>query len=306
MSDIAVLLSAYNGHAFLPAQLNSLAAQAGLGAPLLFWRDDGSTDATPDLLRRFSWPGGTVREAGALPPRQGAARSFLALLSACPEADAYAFCDQDDVWLPEKLSRGLRRLAALPTDRPALYCGRQRLVDEALKPVGLSPLPPRPPAFANALVQNIATGCTVILNPAARRLVNAAGPAPEGSMHDWWCYLLVTGAGGEVLFDAEPQILYRQHGRNAVGAAPSAARRGMAAAKRGPAAFQRIFAAHLEALDRASSLLTPEAAAKVAVLRAARQRGPLARLRALREVGAYRQRFSEDLVLRAWAVLSPG
>ncbi|WP_161600798.1 glycosyltransferase [Teichococcus oryzae] len=303
MTDIVVLLSTYQGAGFLPDQLRSLAAQQGLAAPFLFWRDDGSTDGTQALLRGFDWPGGIVREASMLPGRLGAMRSFLALLAAAPEASFTAFCDQDDVWLPGKLARGMARLSELPAGRPALYCARQRLVDEALRPQGLSPLPARRLGFGNALVQNVATGCTVVLNAAARRLVAAAGPAPEGSMHDWWCYLLVTGAGGTALFDPEPQILYRQHGRNVVGAAPSTARRGLAAARRGPKAFLRLLGAHLDALDRAASLLVPEAAARVAILRAARSGGPLRRWRALRAAGAYRQTLQEDLVLRAWMLL---
>ena len=303
MRDVVILLSTYNGARFLPEQLDSIGRQEGAFPRALFWRDDGSTDGTPELLRAARLPGCRVLEATALTGRLGAARSFLALLAASPGAAFHAFCDQDDVWLPDKLARATARLDALPEEVPALYCGRQQLVDAELRPVGLSPLPRRPPGFANALVQNIATGCTVVLNAAARRLMLAAPPPPPGSMHDWWCYLLVSGAGGQVLFDADPCILYRQHGANVVGAPRALLGRGIAAFRRGPQAFLRLLHGHLEALAGAEGLLTPEAAAKVSVLREAFAAGPLRRLRALRQAGVYRQTLAEDLTLRAWCLL---
>jgi len=305
MPDVAILLSTYNGAPFLPEQLGSLAAQEGLGGTALLWRDDGSTDNTREILRGFKLPGGMVREAAELPGRLGAARSFLALLAAAPEAPFYAFCDQDDVWLPGKLARAMEHLASLPADRPAFYCGRQQLVDAALQPLGLSPVPRRPLGFGNALGQNVATGCTMVLNAAARRLMVAAPPPPAGSIHDWWCYLMVTGAGGQVLFDPEPCILYRQHGRNVIGAAPSMHRRAIGAMRRGAQAFLRLFYGHLDSLAEARALLTPDAMGRIALLRESRYQGPLARLRAAQRAGLYRQTLSEDLVLRAWLTLGP-
>ena len=303
MRDAVILLSTYNGARFLPEQLDSIGRQEGDFPRTLFWRDDGSTDGTPELLRAIRLPGCRVLEATALTGRLGAARSFHALLAASPEARFHAFCDQDDVWLPDKLARAIARLGTVPEEVPALYCGRQQLVDAGLRPTDLSPLPRRPPGFANALVQNIATGCTVVLNAAARRLMLAAPPPPPGSLHDWWCYLLVSGAGGGVLFDPEPCILYRQHGANVVGAQRALLGRGIAALRRGPQAFLRLLRSHLDALAAAESLLTPEAAAKVALLRKASAAGPLHRLRALRRAGVYRQTLAEDLTLRAWCLL---
>lgn len=305
MPDVVILLSTYNGARFLPEQLGSLAAQEGLGGTALLWRDDGSTDGTRALLEGFALPGGRVREAAELSGRLGAARSFLALLAAAPEAPFYAFCDQDDVWLPRKLARAVEQLARLPADQPAFCCGRQQLVDASLQPLGLSPVPRRPLGFGNALAQNVATGCTMVLNAAARRLMAAAPPPPAGSIHDWWCYLMVTGAGGQVIFDPEPGILYRQHGGNVIGAAPSLPRRAIGAMRRGAPAFLRLFYGHLDALAEAQGLLTPDAAKRIAVLRGSRDAGPLARLRAARQAGLYRQTLSEDLVLRAWLGLGP-
>jgi glycosyltransferase involved in cell wall biosynthesis len=295
---VCILLSTFGGATFLPAQLASLEAQRDVDWRLL-WRDDGSRDATVEILRDFGARTGRATELD-LPGRLGPGASFLALLAAAP-GGMVAFCDQDDVWLPDKLARAVAALAALPADRPALYCARQRLVDAELREAGLSPLPGRPPGFGNALVQNIATGCTVVLNDAARRLV-AAVPMPAGSMHDWWCYLLVTGCGGQVVFDGEPALLYRQHGRNAVGATAALPLRALRALRRGPEAFLGLLARHRAAL--APAPLTHEARAALLALAGLSSGNPLRRLASLRRAGVYRQGRAEDLMLRAWVLLA--
>jgi glycosyltransferase involved in cell wall biosynthesis len=135
----------------------------------------------------------------------GFVQSFATLLARA-DADYVAFCDQDDVWLPDKVSRAVARLEG--TSGPALYCGRLAVVDERLEPLGLSPMPRRGLSFANALVESQAAGCTLVLNRAARELI---GDFPaEVVSHDWWAYLVVS-AFGETLYDEHPAILFRKH-----------------------------------------------------------------------------------------------
>ncbi len=212
---IAVLLSTYNGAAFLEAQLDSVAAQENVAVEV-FARDDGSTDATRTILARFAdrWPPLASLEAG---PNLGPAMSFLALLAAAPEGfDAYAFCDQDDVWPAKKLAQAKRALAAA-TDRPALYCSRVTCVDAELRPLGPGPLKDDG-SFEHLLFENIAFGATVVMNAAARRVICSRLPTAGVIMHDWWC-ALTTAAFGEVIYDPEPGLLYRQHGGNEIGQA---------------------------------------------------------------------------------------
>lgn len=215
---VAILMAVKDGAPYLEAQLESLARQTH-GDWSLMLADDGSRDASRAIARRFAatMPGRAIRLTEG--PRAGATRNFLNLVGQVPAAADYvAFCDQDDVWRPEKLATALARLGALPPDRPALYCGRTQLVDAALGPIGLSRLPRRAPSFAHALAQNLAGGNTMVLNAPALALLRVAaqwpGPVPA---HDWLAYQLVMGAGGTVLFDDIPQVLYRQHGRNLVG-----------------------------------------------------------------------------------------
>lgn len=296
--EVTILLATYQGERHLPAQLDSIAAQRGVEWNLL-WRDDGSTDGTVALLEAFAASTGRAYRLNAPSGRLGPAGSFMALLRAAGEAEFAAFCDQDDVWLPDKLARATAWLRARPRTEPAAYCARQRLVDAGLAPIGLSALPRRPPGFANALVQNIATGCTMVLNAAARRLA-AATPLPRDSMHDWWGYLLVTGCGGRLLVDPEPAVLYRQHGGNAIGA-PGTAVRAWRAALRGPAPFHHLLRQHLDALR--SAPLTAEALACTEALRGLGASDPVRRLVALRRAGVYRQDAAETALLHVWAAL---
>src|SRR6266851_1070947 len=145
---INVLLATYNGAAFLRDQLESVRSQS-LAPYRVTVRDDGSTDATLSILSR--WAAGRAGVSISGGRRLGAARSFLTLLADADEGCEYfAFCDQDDVWLPEKLERAVLALRQRPADEPLLYFSRVELVDENLKHLSFSRVPKRID-FANAL-----------------------------------------------------------------------------------------------------------------------------------------------------------
>jgi hypothetical protein len=133
------------------------------------------------------------------------------------KASYYAFCDQDDVWLSEKLTVALQTITANQNIYvPFIYCGRTTYVTEQLKPCGISPLFVLPPSFRNALVQSIAGGNTMVFNLAAKLLIEKAGPLNVPS-HDWWVYQLISGVEGDVFYDPVPYLLYRQHHSALVG-----------------------------------------------------------------------------------------
>jgi glycosyltransferase involved in cell wall biosynthesis len=305
MNRIAVLLSTYNGQRFLAGQLDSLRAQTHADW-VLYWRDDGSSDASPTILRAFlgDLPPGRV-VAFDDPGRYGATGSFLRLLSAAVRDghETLAFADQDDVWLSDKLARGAAALRSVPAGVPALYFARQRVVDTELRPLGLSLPIRRPPGFPAALTQNLATGCTQMLNRVAAELV-AASTAPAAANHDWWCYLVVAAAGGRLLYDPTPAVLYRQHAGNTIGAPAGFFWRAMAAWRRGPAAFTSVLRQHVAALADQPHLLAPSAREQVGVLAHALRGGMLDRVRALRMPGLRRQTWPETLVFRLWFMLA--
>ena len=185
---------------------------------------------------------------------------------------------------------------------PALYCARQILVDADLRQIGFSGGLAKWAGFPASLTQNVATGCTVMLNRAAALLVAASRPA-RGTLHDWWCYLLVTAAGGRVLQDEEPVVLYRQHAGNLVGAPGSMAHRAIAALRRGPGVFMGVLRQHVAALAAQPDLLSDAARTDVLRLQSALEGGPLTRLRALRTPGFYRQTWPETLLFRWWFII---
>jgi glycosyltransferase involved in cell wall biosynthesis len=152
-------------------------------------------------------------------PGRGFAANFLRLSCARDiEADYFAFCDQDDIWEPDKLRRALAWLTQIDPRTPALYCSRTHLIDEHGNTVGYSPLFSKAPHFRNAIVQSIAGGNTMVFNAAARELLVKAGRDVDVPSHDWWLYILVTAMGGAVRYDCHPTVRYRVHNANAVGA----------------------------------------------------------------------------------------
>ncbi len=302
-SPVAILLSTWNGATYLPDQLESFLKLEG-PAWELHWRDDGSRDGSADIVRAFATGAGagTVIERNDNRGRIGIAASFLSLLRRAPADRVIAFADQDDVWLPEKLARGVDALAGVAAGVPALYCARQSLVNAALRPIRLSARLREPPGFPQALTQNIATGCTVMLNAEAVRLI-ASSREPPDTLHDWWAYLIVTAAGGVVLIDDTPTVLYRQHSGNAVGVPLSTWRRAMTAIQRGPRVFMHTFRQHAEALMAQQELLTPSARAALALIVSGLHDGLGPRVRALREPGLRRQSFAETQLFRLWFLL---
>jgi glycosyltransferase involved in cell wall biosynthesis len=211
-----ILLGSHNGERFLAEQLKSFSAQTHETWSLLV-SDDRSTDMTREVVGQFSQACSGHNINLIEGPKQGFARNFFQLMEkADPTAEYFALSDQDDIWLPGKLQRAIEVLAPLPAEKPALYCGRSFLIDENGSRIGRSPHFSRPPSFGNALLQNIASGNTMVFNAAARRLAVEASVAGL-PYHDWWLYLIISGAGGSVIYDPEPQVLYRQHGSNLIG-----------------------------------------------------------------------------------------
>jgi glycosyltransferase involved in cell wall biosynthesis len=178
---VAVLLCTRRGARFLSSQLESITTQSHAN-----WRiyasDDESEDQTRTILVDFQRRMGRGRLLIRIGPGRGFAANFLSLACAKGiEADYFAFCDQDDVWEPDKLSRALAWLAHVDPATPTLYCCRTRLIDEHGHTIGFSPLFSKAPHFRNAIVQSIAGGNTMVFNAAARRLLIRAGGDVAGA-----------------------------------------------------------------------------------------------------------------------------
>lgn len=299
---ITIALCTYNGARWLGQQLDSYLAQTDLEWAL--WvSDDGSTDATRDILARFAADHGARHPVRILDgPREGLAANFLSLLCN-PDLplDPVALSDQDDVWQPGKLARALAQLDG--QDQPAVYGSQSLHVTDDLTTIGPSRMPLGPFGFGNALVQNVISGHSAVLNPAGLALVRAAGPQPGLPFHDWWLYLLVSGAGGAVIVDDAVTLLYRQHGDNLMGAhrGPRAVQARALMVLR--AEFRGLMQANVAALGRCETLLTAEVAALLREYTQSPARWGLPRVALLRRLGIRRQRRTSTAALYLAAAL---
>lgn len=222
---IHILLSTYNGERYLAQQLDSLLAQTDT-AWRLFVRDDGSKDGTVDILRSYA----------AAHPEQiflsldndnlGACASFERLLTQYGGADYYAFCDQDDVWMPDKLAvcvAEMQRQEQLQPGKPVVVHTDLQVVDEQLNMLspsfwlygGICPEILDGNIHFLAICNSV-TGCAMLMNNAARECVLPF--YADAFMHDAWIGLRVLAAGGVVVPVNRATIYYRQHIDNVCGA----------------------------------------------------------------------------------------
>lgn len=221
--NIDIALATYNGLKFLPEQLDSLLAQTEASTRVLI-RDDGSTDGTVDLLKAYDkkFPE-RLSVLSTDSTGEGASGNFSRLLLST-DAPYVLLCDQDDVWDLDKVSASLQCIQKLEAefgkDMPILVHTDLRVVDRNLSLISASffkfqNLDAQANSLKELLVQNMITGCTVIVN---RALLSKALPVPaDAIMHDWWL-ALVAAAFGKIGFVDRATMSYRQHGNNTVGA----------------------------------------------------------------------------------------
>jgi glycosyltransferase involved in cell wall biosynthesis len=299
---VGILLCTFNGGAYLREQLESFIAQT-YSHWCLFVSDDGSTDQTLTLLNEYRLKLGSrlmILEG----PQRGFAQNFMSLIrNDNIKCDAYAFSDQDDIWLADKLERSLAALAPVPKHVPSLYCSRTRLIDTDGRVTGLTPLFKKRPSFKNALVQSLAGANTMLINDTARDLLARTDVDAPIIAHDWLAYLIVSGCGGTVIYDAEPTVLYRQHAGNLIGANAGLRNKLVRIRKMLGGRFKTWNEKNLFILSKYSSALTPENRCLIAQFE--RLRGPhvVQRISSLRDAGFYRQTVAGTVSLYAAVVL---
>lgn len=212
MTTVQVLMSSYNGEKYIKEQLDSILVQKNIAVELLI-RDDGSTDKTIEILREYERKWNNIQVIYG--ENIGVIESFFTLIEQVSIEQKYvAFSDQDDIWLPEKLIKAVQKIKL---GYPVVYCSEKQLVNARLQPLlsGISYKTVRT-EFGNALVENMCTGCTCVINKEMVQLLK--GRKPKFTiMHDFWIYLVGT-CFGTVIYDRESYILYRQHENNILGA----------------------------------------------------------------------------------------
>ena len=223
MSSILILMAAYNGRPYIGEQIDSILAQ-DCDAWHLIVSDDGSDDGTADVLSAYAarYPQKITRYTSE--NKFGAAREhFLHLLQSHHDADYVMFCDQDDVWHPDKISCTLKKMQEIEENNlPALVFTDMCVTDRQLQQIhhsflAYSGLYADRCSLSQLLMQNVASGNTIMINAALVQTVIGQLPDKGIIMHDWW-FALVAAAMGRIGFVSQATCDYRQHGDNVIGA----------------------------------------------------------------------------------------
>lgn len=208
MDTIVVLMSTYNGQKYVMQQIDSILKQKNVTVKLLI-RDDGSTDGTKELLEKVDKVNDnvTVQYGNNVGWRQ----SFANLIMDAGEYDYYAFADQDDYWMEDKLACAINAIRSY-NDIPCAYRGRSIISDGELNPSDSIFPKGLPISPTRALFQNYCQGCTMVFN---RRLRDLYVEHPISvSSHDVWLPLIALHTG-IIVDDPHPHMFYRVHASNA-------------------------------------------------------------------------------------------
>lgn len=211
---VLVLMSTYNGEKFINEQIESILNQKGVDVNILI-RDDGSTDKTPLMLENYEISNNSIKVIYG--NNIGYERSFLYLIqeNSINDYDYYAFSDQDDVWLPHKLSRAIGFFEN--KDICQMYWSNAMLVDanlNKLKPFYKSDY--RPSYERSTKILNSGTlGCTIVFNKKLKDKIS------KWSSHDSYPHdFLITTIAlliGKIHYDEALNIFYRQHTSSVTG-----------------------------------------------------------------------------------------
>ncbi|HGD0413073.1 TPA: glycosyltransferase family 2 protein [Streptococcus agalactiae] len=214
---VNILMATYNGEKFLAQQIESIQKQTFKEWNLLI-RDDGSSDKTCDIIRNFTAKDSRIRFINENEHHNlGVVKSFFTLVN-YEVADFYFFSDQDDVWLPEKLSVSLEAAKHKASDVPLLVYTDLKVVNQELNILQDSMIRAQS-HHANTtllpeLTENTVTGGTMMINHA---LAEKWFTPNDILMHDWFLALLAASLG-EIIYLDLPTQLYRQHDNNVLGA----------------------------------------------------------------------------------------
>lgn len=214
---LAVIMSTYNGEKYIQQQLDSIYSQTLFSYVDIWIRDDGSKDYTLSILKdnQHLHSNICIVKGGNIGP----ALSFIDLLNQCGDYDYYAFSDQDDVWIDNKLELAVNKLKDYQ-NVPSVYCSNAQLVDSELNYLGRSVYKndPKTDLFTLSCAGGI-LGCTMVINHSLFDVVKKCVLPHKIVMHDFFLCELCLAVDGNVFYDNVDTVLYRQHTNNTVGVA---------------------------------------------------------------------------------------
>ncbi|MBL18561.1 MAG: glycosyl transferase family 2 [Flavobacteriaceae bacterium] len=294
---VIIFMATFNGSEYIEEQLNSIIQQSYKNWSLVI-SDDNSSDNTIKIIKKFIKANPKQKISFINGPQKGYCNNFLSMV--CNKkfkADYYAFSDQDDVWLSNKIEVAINHLNSFQENKkPLMYCGRTYYVSENLKMIGMSPLFKKRPSFKNAIVQNIAGGNTMVFNNTLKSILEKIGITNVVS-HDWWVYLIVTGIEGSVFFDHNSYILYRQHRESLIGGGNSLKNKIKRFFNLLSGSQQKWNRLNLHSVNSCKSFLSPNSVNLLEILEYNKNKNFIYLLMVIKKTGIYRQTFVSNFSL---------
>ena len=205
---VAVLISTYNGEKYLEEQLDSILNQTYKNIEIVI-RDDGSKDSTIDIIKKYQERHNNIILHEGM--NVGFIRSFFKLLT-LSNADYYAYCDQDDIWMENKIELAVKLLNPADNSKPNMVFGNSDYYDEIMRLIGRGE-EHKKFSFKNSLYECVAQGMTMTINQVAKEMI--IENIPEKCLfHDWWTYMICAGQGN-VLYNDTTVVKYRRFAKNA-------------------------------------------------------------------------------------------
>lgn len=217
LKRVAVLLSTYNGEEFVKDLINSVLSQEKVEV-VIYVRDDGSTDNTTRILKQMCLEDNRIElEVGS---NLGYKKSFKRLLDIIKnkDFDYVSFCDQDDIWESSKLFNAVSKMEQETNKKILGYGSNLKIVDQDLNYIEMmyTPFDIEKLSIESRLINGFVYGCTMVFNREAYQLVSKFDGEDIYSF-DYYIPIIIS-IFGELLWDNDSKILYRQHSSNVIGA----------------------------------------------------------------------------------------
>lgn len=216
--SVLVMMATYNGEKYVAEQIDSILAQEGVNVTLLI-SDDGSSDNTPSICKRYAENKSNV-QFSVNEKNKGLSKNFMDMLYGIDPAsyDYYAFSDQDDYWLSDKLSHAIGSISAAGNG-PHLYysdvCNVNEKLDEGTSE--FAPFGPYSNSFGLLLTVNWASGCTMVFNSEFTSVLQRYEPSSWSRNHDGWVHLVARALNAQIADLDHAFIKRRISGKNQVG-----------------------------------------------------------------------------------------
>ncbi len=218
LDSVAIILGFYNDKKYINAQVQSIFEQTHKNIKIFIFDDNSPFKLTKSFLKLTE---ANKKKLSIIRRKKniGSAKNFLFALKEIKDDFAYyGFSDQDDIWEKDKIQISINALKKKGNENPILFSSRTEYFNEdCTKKIGESKVFKKKPIFANSLIQNVAGGNTILMNKKAKKLIVSSLNSDKYTQHDWYCYQLISGAGGEVIFSLEKTLKYRQHEKNLIG-----------------------------------------------------------------------------------------